>query len=160
MAAKHESRITALGGTFEQLHKGHRKFIFRALQVSDKVIIGLSSDGFLAGRRKKHDFSSYKDRLASLKSFLSKIVALDRVTIVPLEDPYGPTIVNEEISAIVVSPETLNTAIEINRIRTNNGMNQLRIYVVDFVLAEDGKPVSSSRISQGVINKEGKLLRG
>nr|MDO8135373.1 hypothetical protein [Candidatus Njordarchaeum guaymaensis] len=95
-----------------------------------------------------------------LKSFLSKIVALDRVTIVPLEDPYGPTIVNEEISAIVVSPETLNTAIEINRIRTNNGMNQLRIYVVDFVLAEDGKPVSSSRISQGVINKEGKLLRG
>jgi len=159
MAAKHESRIVALGGTFEQPHKGHVKFISKALQVGDQVIIGLSSDSFLAARKKKHHVSSYEDRLSNLKSFLSRIGAIERVTIVPLDDPYGPTIVREEVSSIVVSPETLSTAIEINRIRIGKGMSPLRIYVIDFALAEDGRPISTSRVSEGVINRQGRLLK-
>ncbi len=152
-------RTVALGGTFEQLHSGHRKLILSALQVGDRVIIGLSSDGFTINLRKNHYISSYESRLAKLKTLLSEINALHRVTIVPLNDCYGPAVTDETISRIVVSPETLETAFEINRIRVQKEMGPLEIYVVSFILGDDGKPISTSRISLGLISKNGRLLQ-
>jgi pantetheine-phosphate adenylyltransferase len=152
-------RIVALGGTFEQMHSGHRKLILSALQVGDRVIIGLSSDGFTLTLRKNHQISSYQSRLAKLKTLLSEINALHRVTVVPLNDAYGPAVTDEVISKIVVSPATLKTAFEINRIRVQKKMAPLEIYVVGFVLSDDGKPISTSRVSLGVISRNGRSLQ-
>lgn len=157
-AKEHDQRVVALGGTFDQLHKGHKKIISEALQVGDKVIIGLVSDRLAVERRKHHNVGDYESRRVALESFLSARGELDRVEIVPLDDPYGPTVSDREISAIVVSRETLDTAFDINRVRISRGMAPIRVYVVDFALADDGKPVSTSRIRQGFINKEGRLL--
>jgi pantetheine-phosphate adenylyltransferase len=152
-------RTAALGGTFEKLHKGHRRIILRALQVADSLIIGLSSDRFSASMKKGHPIKPYNVRLADLKAFLRAVRALGRVDIVPLDDPYGPTISDSSIGAVVVSPETLKTAIEIRRIRLEKRLGPLQIYVVDFVLADDGKPISSSRVSLGTIAAEGRSLK-
>ena len=149
----------ALGGTFEQLHDGHKKLILSALQIGDRVIIGLSSDNLTANMQKNHHISSYESRSTRLKAFLSGIGALRRVTIVPLDDSYGPAVKDETISGIVVSPETLETAFVINRIRVQKEMAPLEIYVVGFVLSDGGKPISTSRISRGLISKNGRLLR-
>jgi len=151
-------RVVALGGTFDRLHKGHKKIISKALQIGDKVIIGVASDRFTAERGKNHDVTDYESRRASLESFLAATGGLERAQIIPLEDPYGPTVSDREVSAIVVSRETLKTAFEINRVRNSRGMAPIQVYVVDFALAEDGKPISTSRISQGSINREGRLL--
>ena len=152
-------RTVALGGTFEQIHSGHRRLILSALQVGDRVIIGLSSDSFILTLRKNHKISNYQSRLAKLKTLLSEINELHRVTIVPLNDPYGPAVTDEVISRIVVSPDTLETAFEINRIRIQKEMAPLEIYVVDFALGDDGKPISTSRISLGLISKNGRSLQ-
>jgi pantetheine-phosphate adenylyltransferase len=159
MSAKERNgRIVALGGTFDLLHKGHKKIISKALQVGDRVIIGLASHRFVEERRKDHIVSNYESRRANLESFLAAAGELERVEIVPLDDPYGPSVTDREISAMVVSRETLETALEINKVRFSRGMAPIQVYVVDFAVAEDGKPVSTSGIRQGLMNKEGKLL--
>jgi cytidyltransferase-like protein len=137
---KEKMRIIALGGTFEVLHRGHRKLLLKAFQLGDKIIIGLSSDEFAAKKQKKH------------------IGMVNRVQIIPLEDSYGPTINDEKIYGIVTSRETMKTALEINKIRTQRKFLPLRIYVIDFTLAKDGLPISASRILSGTIDKEGKIL--
>ncbi len=155
---KQKMRTVAIGGTFEILHRGHRKLFSKAFQLGDKIIIGLTSNEFLAKKQKKHIVSNYDERHENLITFLSKIGTSNRVKIIPLEDPYGPTIDDEQIDSIVTSRETMKTALEINKIRKNKKFRPLRIYVIDFTLAKDGFPISVSRILSGVIDKEGKIL--
>jgi len=155
---KQKMRIVALGGTFEILHKGHRKLLSKALQLGDRIVIGLTSDEFVARKQKKHTISKYDKRYENLITFLSNIGMSDRVEIIPLKDPYGPTIDDAKIDGIVTSRETMKRALEINNVRTQKKFEPLRIYVVDFMLAKDGLPISVSRILSGVIDKEGKIL--
>jgi pantetheine-phosphate adenylyltransferase len=155
---KQKMRIVAIGGTFEILHKGHHKLLSKAFQLGDRILIGLTSDEFVARQRKKHTVSNYDKRHESLVTFLSNIGKSNRAEIIPLEDPYGPTIDDDKIDGIVTSRETMKTALAINKIRIQKEFDPLRIYVVDLMLAKDGLPISVSRILSGVIDKEGKIL--
>jgi pantetheine-phosphate adenylyltransferase len=50
--------------------------------------------------------------------------------------------------------------LEINEVRSEKGIKPLIIVTVDMIKAEDGNPVSSSRIRTGEIDPQGKLLKG
>ena len=76
-----------------------------------------------------------------------------------LNDPYGTTISDESIDAIVVSEETEPTAFKINKIRKERGMKPLDIVTIGMVLAADGIPISSTRIRKGEIDKMGTIIR-
>ena len=54
-----------------------------------------------------------------------------------------------EFDAIVVSKETEPGAHEINKIRKKNKIPYLDIIVIDMVSADDGVPISSTRIRKG-----------
>ena len=60
---------------------------------------------------------------------------------------------------IVVSEETFDVAVEINRIRKERGMTEMEIVKIPMIKAEDGRPISSSRIKKGEIDEEGRLIR-
>lgn len=143
----------AVGGTFDKFHYGHRKLISTAFEIGDNVEIGVTSNLFAS---KKGDVDSCDTRMSNLNEFLSKIH--DNFHISRLDDPYGPTIHDEDYDAIVVSEETEPNAIKINEIRVSKGMEPLDIVVVSFVLAADGIPISSTRIRQGKINQKGELI--
>ncbi|MEW6069581.1 MAG: phosphopantetheine adenylyltransferase [Candidatus Thermoplasmatota archaeon] len=145
-----------LGGTFDPLHKGHKKLIQKAFEIGDEVTIGLTSDEFVK-ETKSFITRKYCLRLRSLKGFLSKFKP-KKFKIVKLEDKYGPA-VTESFDAIVVSPETLPVAKQINRIRRREGRKVLKIIKIPFVLAEDSLPITSTRIKAGIIDKDGKLVR-
>jgi len=148
----------AVGGTFDEFHKGHRVLLKKAFEVGNRVLVGLCSDDFVKKLRKPHRIAPYEKRLEELKSFLRKRGVLERVEVVPLDDPYGVTVSRNRLDAIVVSKETEPRAHEINEKRRSKGRPPLKIVVIDMILAEDYFPISSTRIWIGEIDHEGHLL--
>ena len=123
-----------------------------AFQLGEFVEIGVTSDAF-GGL--KGDIDSCEVRMSNLNNFFKDF---DNFHLIRLDDKYGPTIFEEDYDAIVVSEETEPTALEINQIRVDKGMHPIDIVVVSFVLADDGIPISSTRIRKGEIDKKGKLI--
>ena len=148
----------AVGGTFDEFHKGHRALLKKAFEVGNCVLIGLCADDFVKKLRKPHKIASYEKRLEELKSFLRKRGVFERVEIVQLSDPYGVTVSRNSLDAIVVSKETEPRAHEINEKRRSKGRPSLEIVVIDMILAEDYFPISSTRIWLMEIDHEGHLL--
>ena len=148
----------AVGGTFDEFHKGHRALLKKAFEVGNCVLIGLCADDFVKKLGKPHKIAPYEKRLEELKSFLRKRGVLERVEIVPLNDSYGVTVSRNSLDAIVVSKETEPRAHEINEKRRSKGRPSLEIVVIDMILAEDYFPISSTRIWLMEIDHEGHLL--
>ena len=77
--------------------------------------------------------------------------------IVKITNPYGKTL-EVDFEYLVVSPETYEMAKKINEKRRELGKKEIKIVKVDFVLAEDGKPISATRIKRGEIDRYGRLI--
>lgn len=144
----------AVGGTFDKFHKGHKRLLEEAFAHGEKVIIGVTSTKF-AGKNAKID--SCSTRMSNLNEFLETNYH-NNFHVVRLEDPFGPTISDKEYDAIAVSKETEPGAIAINKIRNERDLPLLDILVIDMVSAEDGRPISSTRIRKGEIDKMGNLV--
>jgi len=146
--------LVAVGGTFDRFHKGHRRLLDEAFRVGNTVMIGVTSDEFASA--KGDDIEPCSVRMKNLEEYLS-----DKDTeyhIMRLEDPYGTTVTDERFDAIVVSRETEPVAHEINEIRKRKGFRELDIITIDMVPADDGIPISSTRIRRGEIDRMGHLL--
>ena len=156
---KRKFRVVGVGGTFDELHKGHRVLLEKAFEIGDLVWIGLSTDEFARKLQKNHEIAPYESRMNELKSFLIKKGLLSRAKITPLEDPYGPAVTSREIEAIVVSNETEVGARKINLLRMKRGLPPLEVIVIDMVPAENHVPISTTRIRRGEIDREGYLLK-
>ena len=142
----------AVGGTFDQFHQGHRILLEKAFQVGEKVLIGVTSDEFGG---EKGEIEPCNVRMSNLNTLLK---GKSNYLLARLEDHYGPTVEDESIDALVVSQETEPTAQEINLIRRKKGLKPLDIITIVMVLAEDGKPISSTRIRRGEIDKKGTII--
>ncbi len=152
-------RIAAVGGTFDEFHKGHRYLLMKAFEIADQVQIGLSSDQFVKKLGKPHITASYDQRLADLKSYLRENNLLERATIVQLSDAVGITLSNGGLEAIVVSRETEPIALKINEKRIALGKNPLEIVAIEMIASENHFPISTTRIRCGEIDREGHLLK-
>ena len=146
-----------MGGTFDIIHSGHKVLLQRALEVGDIVLIGLTTDARASKNRNKTQINPYNIRLVNLQNLLKSMKSLDKFQIVPLENDWGPSVIDEDFEAIIVSDETKSTAQKINKIRLADGKTELEIVVVPMIRAQDGNKISSSRIRNKEINSEGKL---
>jgi len=151
-------RLVTVGGTFDALHMGHIFLLQEAFEVADRVIIGLTSDEFARELHKPHHIDCYQKRLGELQKFLTENGLLEKAEIIPLNEPYGPTIESPEIEGIVVSEETERRAEEINRLRLEKGNRPLLIFCLKMVLAEDGRPISSTRVRHQEVDRHGRLI--
>lgn len=147
-----------IGGTFNILHKGHRLLIDRAFEISGPngtVFIGLASGNLT---KNKIDVKPLEERKNNLEKYLSEIGVLDQAIVKTITDKFGPS-VDGEFDAIVVSPETKKTAEDINYQREKKGNKPLEIIIIPFILAKDGKTISSSRIKNREIDENGEILK-
>jgi cytidyltransferase-like protein len=151
-------RKVAVGGTFDQLHRGHRALLKKAFEVGEKVVIGLSSDEFVAKMGKPHVTASFEERFRDIEDYLEANGWSGRAEVVPLNDSYGLTISGKGLDALVVSQETAKTANKINDIRERAGLPSLIIVPVRMVPAENCAPISTTRIRKGEIDREGHML--
>ena len=152
-------RKVAVGGTFDEFHKGHKALLMKAFEVGDRVLIGLCSDQFVAKMGKPHNTAPYQDRLRELNAFLEKRNLSSQAEIIPLNDPYGNTVTDKCIDALVVSEETETTALKINQKRKEAGLPPLEIVAISMVPAENCAPISTTRIRKGEIDREGHMLK-
>jgi cytidyltransferase-like protein len=153
-------RTVGVGGTFDELHKGHRSLLMKAFEVGENVIIGISSDAFVGRLGKPHATAHYEQRLKELRSFLNQEGLLKRARIIPIDDPVGGILLSDSpIEALVVSRETERTARSINKKRKEKGMTQLEIVVIDMISSENHSAISTTRIRKGEIDREGHRIK-
>jgi len=151
-------KMVATGGTFDHLHMGHAALLARSFDIGDAVVIGVTSDAF-ARKEGKNPDQSYADRVRTLRAFIHNNFPGRKYVIAKLDDFFGPGIAAPDVRAIVVSKETAKRVSIANALREEKGYPPLDTVVVDFVLAEDAKPISSTRIRRGEIDAKGRLRR-
>ncbi|MEM2911247.1 MAG: phosphopantetheine adenylyltransferase [Candidatus Bathyarchaeia archaeon] len=156
---KKKFKAVAVGGTFDEFHKGHRTLLLKAFEVGEQVLIGLCTDEFVKKMNKPHITAPYEERLTYLKNFLRNYGLLEKAKIIPLNDAYGITLSKGCMDAIVVSRETEPTAIKINEERKRLGLQPLSIVVIEMVPSENHAPISTTRIRKGEIDREGRLIK-
>jgi phosphopantetheine adenylyltransferase len=137
--------VVAVGGTFDHFHRGHEVLISKCFEIG--------------GRVAKRKDQPYDERFLALKSFISAKFPKRRSEIHKLEDYFGPAVIEEDVQAIVVTKETAARVTIANKERIKRGLNPLEAVIIDFVTSQDGKPISSTRIRRGEIDKEGKVLK-
>lgn len=145
-----------IGGTFDKLHKGHKTLIKKAFEIAGEkgfVFIGVTTDDFAKNKETKETLAQ---RITNIKEYLNKKNYSTRYKIKPISNKYGPSI-NKDFDAIIVSSETRKTAEEINNKREEKGKKPLKIIQIPLVKAQDGIRISSTRIRNNEINKNGKI---
>jgi pantetheine-phosphate adenylyltransferase len=148
----------AVGGTFDELHRGHKTLLMEAFEIGEHVLIGLSSDELVSKLSKPHATASYAEREQWLMAWLKDLGLSNRAEIVPLFDAFGSTIKDPQIQALIVSEETKPTAEKINARRNKVGLPMLEIVTINMVPSQNCKPISTTRIRRGEIDREGRLL--
>ncbi len=149
----------AVGGTFDELHRGHKILLNKAFEIGEHVVIGLSSDALVSKLGKPHITANFEQRKQGLNAWMTNLGVMQRAKVVPLFDAYGSSVQDLDLEALVVSEETKPTAEKINQQRRKNGLPPLAIITVQMVPAQNSKPISTTRIRRGEINHEGFLLK-
>jgi len=158
LAEKKRYATVATGGTFDRLHRGHEALLSKSFEVGEKVVIGVTSDAF-ALREGKRPEQTYEERVKALRAYLGRRFPGRLYVISKLDDYFGPGIASPDVQAIVVSSETAKRVELANSFRAKKGFPPLKVVTVDFVLAEDGRPISSTRIRAGEIDEAGRVVK-
>ena len=149
--------LVAMGGTFDIIHKGHLTLLSNAFDISDKVIIGITSDEF-AAKKGKTPINKYDQRFENLTSVLTKEFPNTSFEISKLENDFGPAVLEKEVEALVVSDETSDQGTILNELRTKKNLPPIQVVTVPMFLAKDGTRISTTRIKNSEIDIDGNLL--
>jgi phosphopantetheine adenylyltransferase len=163
-----------------------------APEQTSELIVGISGDALLVKKAYAEELQPWTSRARSVISFLETVIDLKAsaarypetdstpapkdneefrahlrdgrllVRCVNIPDPFGPTITEEGIRAIVVSAETRSGGAAINKRRGDKGWGPLEVYEIDVLDAggvepengETGKESFESKISSTTIRKQ------
>ena len=150
-------RLTALGGTFDIIHVGHVGLIGKAVSISEKIIIGLTSDAFISKNDKKI-INNFEQRSENLEKIIHEKFPDCSFEIAKLDDDFGPAVIEGDVDALVVSEETSKKGAILNALRKERKLDPVEIIIVPMKMASDGNRISSTRIRNSEIDSSGNIL--
>ncbi len=140
-----------MGGTFDYLHTGHKALLEAAMSFGNFIRVGLTTDEFAKSLRRSDSNIDLMEPFEKRKDELRKHLILrgcKKFEIITIDHRYGFALQSPEAEGIVVTEETYPTAVDINKLRALDGLDQLLILVIPFEYDEDGIIISSRRIRQ------------
>lgn len=150
-------RFAVLGGSFDHLHAGHRALLARALDLADRVAVGVTSDAYLRVHPKPGAarIEPFAARRRAVARFLAARAPRRRWRIAVLDDGWGGSVAPGP-DVLVASSETIGGARSVNRERRRRGLAPLAVELVPLVRGADGQPIRSRRIRAGEIDADGR----
>ena len=133
--------VSAVGGTFDHMHDGHKILLSVASFITKvKLIIGLTDQELLVNKKHKGLLESFDVRSKNVSQFLRVLKPGLNLEIIAIRDVCGPTGTVPDIEALIVSRETLAGGKFVNNTRSERGLSQLDIVVVNVLggREEDG----------------------
>ena len=82
-----------------------------------------------------------------MRKFLTLIARNLELDLVPIQDVYGPTAYDPEISGLVISEETRAGAQSIAELRKEKGLQMLDVFVID-VIGDAGGTVGVEKMAE------------
>ena len=142
--------ISAVAGTFNILHDGHKALLDRAFSIGDKVFIGITSDEMASSSR---DFiNSYYVREKAVREYAASKEKEFRIF--PIDDVYGPDEMMDNVDVLVVSEETLSNGRKVAERALERGRS-IELSIVGIVKKDDGSKLSSTDIINGICSRNG-----
>lgn len=120
------------------------------LAARKRLLIGVSEGALLDDKTLGDLMTSFSQRQERLTHYLQSTRPCLKYEIVPIQDPFGPSIVDKDLNCIVVSLETSKGGESVNRRRVANGLDELAIHIVGLVgtlKASDDSGVGESKLS-------------
>ncbi|KAA8899748.1 hypothetical protein FN846DRAFT_909478 [Sphaerosporella brunnea] len=167
-----EHTVVAVGGTFDHLHLGHKllltctAYMASTVMASTRLIVGLSGPAMLKDKKHAEYIESWETRASRTLEFLRSILdvtpcdchsplateAVDgapktlTVFVSELSDPLGPTITEENVTALLVTKETESGGIAVNnKPGGGGGMGSTGRGAVDLLMG-GGEKLSSTQL--------------
>jgi phosphopantetheine adenylyltransferase len=138
-------------GAFDHFHKGHELFLKTVASFGKPLVAGIAVQAEV-----DQDFETRRTILKEKLTLTGQMFE-----IVPLgKDFFKVGAVNrDDLQFFAFSPDEKPLAEEINKQRAVVGKTPLIFIEVPPFLSEDKKPLSSTRIREGTVDKEGRLVR-
>lgn len=151
------------------------------------MVVGITGDELLTNKKHAEQMQSWDDRQQAVREFLSAILDFTTpneasrrvqrfsspgpngraiheefgpelvVKYVEISDPFGPTITDESISALIISGETRAGGKAVNDKRTAKGWAALDVFEVDVLDAEEKEETGGAESSQNEEIFQGKI---
>ena len=144
--------VGLIGGTFDRFHIGHRNLFISGLSKCQAIEVWITVDSI--ARKKDIRINPWEQRVEEIKQALDAYS--ERLSFHELTNLHGPAPTHEQASAIICTSETMSECEEINTMRGESGLFELEIICVEHTTSWDDFPISSSRIRNGEIDREGK----
>eukprot|EP00898_Chlorokybus_atmophyticus_P000569 jgi/Chlat1/1512/Chrsp12S02023 len=150
-ALKDRFSIVVLGGTFDRLHDGHKVLLDAAAFVArERVSVGVTDASMLKNKKYAELIQSIEVRKQAVVDYVESIKSGIAVDAVPISDPFGQSIEEPSIEAIVVSRETEAGGLAVNEKRKERGLNPLQIVSVDLI---DDTHIPSEKMSSTLLRQ-------
>lgn len=142
--------ISAVAGTFNILHEGHKALLDRAFELGDEVYIGITSDRMASSSRGR--LNTYYIREKAVREYAAS--KKKPFSVFTIDDIYGPDEMMDHVDVLVVSEETLGNGKEVVRKAAEKG-RKMDLSVVSIIQRSDGGKLSSTDIMNGACSRNG-----
>ncbi|KAM9426114.1 bifunctional coenzyme A synthase isoform 1-T3 [Pholidichthys leucotaenia] len=137
-----------VGGTFDRLHGAHKTLLnISCLLANRRFLIGVCDQAMLKKKVLKELIEPYSLRVQRLQEFLQDVKPSLQVEIMPLNDPFGVSIVDPLLECIVVSEETRKGGEAVNKKRIESGLPVLVLHEIQLLKDAHHNEIEEEKIS-------------